>query len=76
MAQNVQASVPAHWDKVIALIELAKTDDSIREIMQSGTAEEKLVVLTDAGIDLDAISKTVDDMAMIANLESIHFWYW
>ncbi len=71
-----ESSVPPHWDKVIALIELARNDESIRQILQTGTAEEKLQVLGNAGIEMNDIAKTVDDLALIGDSASIHFWLW
>ncbi len=71
-----ESSVPPHWDKVIALIELARNDESIRQILQTGTAEEKLEVLGSAGIELGDIGKAVDDLALIGDSASIHFWLW
>jgi hypothetical protein len=71
-----QPSVPPHWQKVMALIDLAKNDESIRQILQAGTSEEKLDVLANAGIELDDIAKTVDDLALLGDSASIHFWLW
>ncbi len=76
MSEQKEALVPPHWDKVIALIELAKTDESIRQILQTGTAEAKLQVLSDAGIELDDVAKAVDDLALIGDSSSVHFWLW
>ena len=63
-----------HWDKLISLIEQAKTDDALGKKLRTGSPREVTAVLQEAGIEMDDLGLIFEDLEVIADRHSLRYW--
>ena len=63
-----------HWERLVALIEQAKTDEALRKTLKKGTPSEVTTALQEAGIGMDDLGLIFEDLEVIADRNSLRYW--
>ena len=63
-----------HWDNLIRLIDKAKEDEALSEMLRTGTPADVTRVLQEAGLSMDDLGEIFTDLAYIADRNSLQWW--
>jgi hypothetical protein len=63
------------WEKLLSLIEQAKGDRELSEVLRSGKPNEVTTVLQErAGLTMDDLGEIFTDLEYIADRNSLQWW--
>jgi len=63
-----------HWDNLIRLIDKAKEDEALSEMLRTGTPADVTRVLQEAGLSMDDLGEIFTDLGYIADRNSLQWW--
>jgi hypothetical protein len=63
-----------HWDKLIALIEHAKSDERLSGTLRSASPKQVTDLLQKHGITMDDLGMIFEDLEYIADRNSGRYW--
>lgn len=64
------------WPVIEALVEEAKTDDKLRDVLQHGTPEQKREALEDLDLPFHELVFIHRELEQIVYQGSLRFWWW
>jgi hypothetical protein len=64
------------WPEIERLVEAARTDDKLRDLLQHGTPEQKRKELANRGLPFHELVFIHRELEQIVYQGSLRFWWW
>lgn len=64
------------WPAIEELVEAAKTDKTLRDVLQHGTPEQKRQALEERGLPFHELVFIHRELEQIVYQGSLRFWWW